>query len=557
MIQPAIYSYSRISSKSQERGTGLAQQQLEDAKLVELSKTYGLPVSTDSFIDLGKSAYHGAHLAEGGALGKIITLINDGAIAPGSMLTIFNLDRLSRAKVNKALETFLRIINSDVMLYVATEDKVLSEHSPNLVPDLIMTLLTFARANDESVMKSRRTIGHALRMIEVHNKGDRSEDGYAFALKSVGSAHAFYLDVSDGVVRPHKYYWPVARLIADMFIAGKSVGEVKAVLDNQFTPPNPETITWQNMILSRFHNNDALTGSRTVNIQGAVHVLDDYYPRLLNDEELTLLKSVRSSRSTHSAPSGKVNLITGMGIARCHSCGGSLGSQSRGNNSMSVYCIRSSKRLTDCKGFSVKCEYVEQALLNLVPDAINAAARPKPVLQDLSLLTAKLSEHDLKLERMAEMAMDAGLPDALVAKMRELQIDRDDLATQIESIQRAAPVDVDAVAAGWLQVDGTLPSIEDSETRTRIKELVKLSLDKIMVQRLDGYSSYRFYFILKNGNTRTIDCIKGELFDMRTDGVPPLEITGMSSGSHARYDKLKAIYKRMIEEENNVIPLKN
>jgi len=57
---------------------------------------------------------------------------------------------------------------------------------------------------------------------------------------------------------------------------------------------------------------------------------------------------------------------------------------------------------------------------------------------------------------------------------------------------------------------------------------------------------------LKNGNVRTVDCIKGKLFDMRTDGVPPLEIIGMSSGSHTRLDKLKANYARMREEEVRV-----
>lgn len=578
MSQPAIYSYSRISSKKQERGTGIVQQKLEDTKLEELSSTYGLPISNEVFSDIGKSAYHGAHLADGGALGQIIALINDGTIAKGSILTIFNLDRISRARSNRALEPFLAIINRGVMIYVATEDKVLSEDSPNLDVDLIFAILSFARANEESRLKAKRTIGNAMTLIKNHEGGARAENGYAFAVKSCGASHAWYIDVTDGTVKPHEYYWPIAKLMASMLTAGKSIGEVKAELDTQFTPPvktakasKTAEATWHTALICRFHSGTALNVDRKLKIQGVEYVLKDYFPRLLSDNELLALKAARAARSTYSPSSGKVNIVTGMGIARCHVCYGSIGVQQiKGKTSRySFYCIRSQKGESPCSGFNVKGEYVERALLQLVPDAIKAAARPKPVLQDLSILDVKLADKDATLAKMADMAMLDGLPDALVTKMRELQVERDDLAAEIEAIRDTKPLDLDLIAEEWSTVSGELPPLEDTEARQLLKALVKESIERITIHKLNGYSHHRFYFELKNGNVRTIDCKQGVLSDMRTDALPVAGIDGMRSGTHmqetdadnkrksdAEIVQLKASFTKMRAKRNRKARLK-
>jgi hypothetical protein len=53
--------------------------------------------------------------------------------------------------------------------------------------ELMYSTLLFSRAHEESATKSKRTYGNALSIIEKYNNGERSVDGYAIAIKSVGT----------------------------------------------------------------------------------------------------------------------------------------------------------------------------------------------------------------------------------------------------------------------------------------------------------------------------------------------------------------------------------
>lgn len=526
-IEPRIYSYSRISTVKQLAGTGLAQQQ-EQSVLAELSAKYGLPVSEEVFSDVGKSAYHGKHLE--GQLGRILALISDGSICAGSILVIYNIDRLSREQVNKAMQLLLTIINQGVKVYTISDDKMYCADDSNLMADLILSLVYMSRANDESKTKSKRTKGHALRMIQDHQDGIRCPDtGYAFAIKSVAAKHIWYIDTSSGVVKPHEYYWPIARLVAEKLIEGHSVQQIKALLDGKYKTPSGKD-NWPVSTITRFHKREALTGNKGLTINDVDYVLKDYYPRLINDGELAQLKAIRKTKSTYHPPTGVINLVTGMNTARCV-CGGPLGAQVRGsNNDVAVFCSHSRKKQNDCTGFSVKAEYIENALLRLVADGINEAdvTSSDTAKSEIAVLTMEIESKQTNLDKMAELALSGSLPEILMAKMITVESEIDALRINLEQLTDAIPAKTDTLINEWQDIIPVLPPLSDTEARTKLKNLVKRSVSKILVERLEGYSRYKFTFELANGAVRSVVCHRGKMALPRSNKEIPYDV-----GSHA------------------------
>ncbi len=153
---PKIYNYARVSSTKQLQGVGLETQQ-QRSVLEELSEKHHLPIDDENFVDQGLSAYHGKH--KEGALGVVLTRIESGEIPAGSILVVFSLDRLSRETVNIAMEQLLRIINQGVRVYTHIDGKLFDAKSEHLTADLIISLITMQRANEESETKSKRTNG--------------------------------------------------------------------------------------------------------------------------------------------------------------------------------------------------------------------------------------------------------------------------------------------------------------------------------------------------------------------------------------------------------------
>src|SRR5687767_2336891 len=104
-----IYSYVRFSSIKQAQGTGQRRQQ--DAAAA-WCRGRGLELVRD-YQDLGISGFKGQNATEG-ALAAFLRGIEAGKVLPGATLLVENLDRLSRQKVNRAVELFLSIINRGV-----------------------------------------------------------------------------------------------------------------------------------------------------------------------------------------------------------------------------------------------------------------------------------------------------------------------------------------------------------------------------------------------------------------------------------------------------------
>ncbi len=106
--------------------------------------------------DAGVSAYRGANLATG-ALGYFKEAVDAGEVPQGSFLLVESLDRISRQDARRAQRTLEDIIDAGVVVVTLTDGREYSQASIDRDPfELMVSLLTFIRANEESATKSRR-----------------------------------------------------------------------------------------------------------------------------------------------------------------------------------------------------------------------------------------------------------------------------------------------------------------------------------------------------------------------------------------------------------------
>jgi len=542
MNQPCIISYSRISTVKQLQGSGLAMQQ-EQAVLANLSDKYNLPINEESFTDVGRSAYHGKHLD--GELGKIFGLIETGAIAEGSILCVYNLDRLSRQGIKKAQAQLLRILDT-VSIYTISDSKMYLYNEDNLA-DLVLALVYASRANEESKTKSARTTNAALRAINSYENDKR--DGFSKAITAVCGSHPFYFDITNGYVKPHSYYFEVAQFIIHELIAGTNIRQLVDKLNATY---KPHLNKWTDYAIRNFHKQDALTGNKTITLNGTTHVLEGYYPRVVSEEVYQRFLHTRNHGTTRTSSSGRVNLITGIGIARCGSCGSAVGA-SHVDGKTRLICISSKQRRNDCKGFYVMAHFLEAATLKLVADGIAQAASPIVENNSMSLIKADIKKKESQLAMLVEKSMQMDLPMVMLTKMNEIESEIKELSKKLIISPITVTPDIEALTNQWSHMSTALPPMEQKDERKKLKELIKKSLTKIVLTKV-AWSHYRFEFHLVNGNYRSVECIEGKLTTPHFSETPSFDIGAHTIPANSSWGKnIRKPVNIVIEEVTDIL----
>jgi DNA invertase Pin-like site-specific DNA recombinase len=141
-----------MSTDAQLKGDSLRRQKAMSQAYVE---EHGLELVQDfSLEDIGVSAFGGQN-AETGALGKFLAAVDAGQIPNGSYLLVESLDRISRETPQRALGTFLRIINSGIVLVTIADGRTYTADTAK-IEDLLYSLIVMSRSHEESATKSDR-----------------------------------------------------------------------------------------------------------------------------------------------------------------------------------------------------------------------------------------------------------------------------------------------------------------------------------------------------------------------------------------------------------------
>ena len=148
------YSYLRFSTPEQSKGDSYRRQ---SEMAIAYAAKNGLDLDQDlTFHDVGVSAYRGQN-ADAGRLAYFVEAVHSGQVPQGSLLLVEQLDRISRLTPLRALDVLRNIVSAGVAVVTMNDGKVYTRESLEALPvDLIVSILTFMRANEESASKASR-----------------------------------------------------------------------------------------------------------------------------------------------------------------------------------------------------------------------------------------------------------------------------------------------------------------------------------------------------------------------------------------------------------------
>jgi len=357
--KPKAYSYLRFSTPEQQRGDSFRRQ--TDAA-VDYARRHDLQLDDSTYADLGVSGFRGKNLTEG-KLGAFLEAVQAGAIARGSFLLVESLDRISRDNVGRALRALQNICDEGIKVVTLMDEKVYDEDSLNDPIGLIMSILMFARANEESATKGRR--------IQASWKNKREKAARGEVLTATCPA---WMEL-DPATRKFKLIPDNAKAIRRVYeLAAKGAGleAIAKTFNREKVPVLGRAEYWHRSYISKILANPAVVGTlvpHTLEYVGGrkrrkpQEALAKYYPAAVPQKLYDAVQALRSnltapSRGRHAnRPLG--NLFAGL--ARCPHCQSGVMVENKGNYRY-LRCDRE-RAGAECPGGRARYDLVEQAFL--------------------------------------------------------------------------------------------------------------------------------------------------------------------------------------------------
>lgn len=347
---PRAYSYIRFSTKRQGRGDSLRRQ-------LERSRRYAAENNLDfqeaTYEDLGISAFDRSNL-EKGALKAFITAAETGNIPRGSFLIVENLDRISRADVMDAMELVTRIVKLGVKVVSLDLRQVLDEDTIKDPMVVIMVMLNFVRANEESATKSDR-------VSKSHAQKRKCQNPFSF-----GQGPGWLRPKADksGWEKIPEKVESVQKVFA--YTANGFGATAIARIANSEGWPVPGTATdWHKTLPNKLVHNRRVLGEFEPQVKSegkrvpTGELWADYYPRII-DETLFNEASAAANRRRHlpkRRDAGYHNIFQGM--LQCGLCGATLArkakSSSRNSVGYALYtCSNRDRGVTKCQNWNAR-----------------------------------------------------------------------------------------------------------------------------------------------------------------------------------------------------------
>jgi DNA invertase Pin-like site-specific DNA recombinase len=463
------FSYLRFSTPEQAAGDSRRRQL---AMAEKYAADHHLKLDRQlSFRDLGVSAFRGKNAKEG-ALRAFLDAIEHNLVPQGSFLLIESLDRLSRNRILAAQTLFLQIIQAGVTIVTLVDQRSYSQEGINQNPlDLIISLVSMMRANEESEMKSRRIRA-------------------AFDIKRAGLAERPWSSRCPGWLRldkPTRKFViveeraDVVRRIFRDVLAGVGHQTIVRQLNEEQVPlfghGNQRGKIWQKATIRHLIYTPTVIG---IHVPFVTEWVDNirrvrpqtpvqgYYPAIIERADWDGVQAKRAAWLAHyhnDVPkTGRANLLAGL--SRCPYCDRSLVLLSNGNPNWRYYMCRRAFNGTGCSDRWIRYAGIEDALTIDIAEIIKSC--PKPAL------TSDARRHRLRYirdrlhilrERRSSMAADysqlslsrrplvaardnvVAEIDALMAERKRLRIDRPKwldvtLAARLDKLQTVATASI-------------------------------------------------------------------------------------------------------------------
>ncbi|MGO8854602.1 MAG: recombinase family protein [Steroidobacteraceae bacterium] len=402
-MQIRCYSYARFSSEKQKHGASL-QRQLEAA--VKYAQSHSLILDPSTYRDLGVSAFRSKNVD--GALGAFIEAVDAKRIPKGSYLLVESLDRLSRDSVDVALKLFLDITGKGIVLVTLMDEQVYSKATINENwTKLIMALAIMARANEESVTKSKRA------KDAIQRRSSRGE----IPTTRLPTWMKFNVDRKSAVLIPQRS--KVVKRIFHEVIEGTGAREIARDLNKQKVPVLFYATEWRQSAISQLLKNPAVYGE----FKGKEGVL----PAVLTKARFLRAQRIIRDRTLYKGGFSRSNPNnTFVGLGRCGHCGRVMRFLPRTDGSFYLRCVGATDNGT-CNGRLfpfVPCEMalvIHLTLMETNQGLTQAIYTEK--YEQAQVIDNEISIVKSKQERLLKIAEISGDVEALGLQLRKLQDD--------------------------------------------------------------------------------------------------------------------------------------
>jgi DNA invertase Pin-like site-specific DNA recombinase len=431
---PKAYSYLRFSTPEQMRGDSFRRQSTaarEYAARHRLDLDEGL-----TFQDLGKSGFRGQNL-ETGRLGDFKEAVEAGLVESGSYLLVESLDRISRQTARKALRVLEDICEAGITVVTLVDGRAYTQTALDSDPmALLMSLLTFMRANEESETKSHR--------LKAAWEAKRSRVGDRPLTSRCPSW--LRLNKAEGEFEVIEHRAEVVRRMFAMTLDGVSPQGIVLAFNSEGIPPfgdSPSSARkapfWRRSYVLKVLHNPAAIGTivphKIEYRDGKKHrvplqPVERYFPPVIDADTFQAVQGVRAAanprRGRHvKAPLGNIF----GGLALCPLCGSTMTrtnkSTRRGSGPYRYLICSKAKAGAGCEYRAVPYDDVEGVFLahwgKLMDEAPSESVEEERIREDLARLEAGRSALEDDLENLLDaLAKAKSQPAPLVARIEEL-----------------------------------------------------------------------------------------------------------------------------------------
>lgn len=402
-MSPKVYSYLRFSSPEQSQGDS-RRRQMDAAKAWAAEHKMDLD---EELHDEGISGFRGANLHADAALGSFLRAVQAGAVAPGSVFIVESLDRLSRQHARKALRVLEDICDGGVDVVTLSDGKRYTADGLDRDPTaLLMSLLIFMRANEESETKALRLrAAWSAKRVRAVEQGQRMTTLAPAWLKAEGEGWTL---VPERVA--------IVRRIFAETLEGRGQHMIAEALTAEEVPTWRRGVVWHRTYVKKLLANPAVIGTaelhETTRKQGGgqtrtkVATVEGYYPPIIDPEtweRVQALAGERTSRLGRPSKAGTRHLLAAL--ARCPICAGTMTRTNKGRDGGKPYlvCVLA-KRKGRCVHRNVPVELVDAAIFADLGTLMETTPSTSTEAEELqSQLTGLEAESDVVTDELQDI----------------------------------------------------------------------------------------------------------------------------------------------------------
>ncbi len=390
------YSYLRFSTPEQLAGDSYRRQ-------TDLAKRYaakhGLTLDEKlTYQDLGVSAYRAANVNTG-RLGDFLEAVQAGQVPAGSVLLVENLDRISRNHAIYAQTIFQNMIVAGLTVVTLLDERVYS--ADILIKDpigLIISILGFMKANEESAVKSSR-----LKEVWSKKRGELST-------KPLTSRAPAWLKLNED--RAFEVVPDRAEIVRKIFAwaeEGWGQHRIALKLNSDGVEPWGKAAHWHRSYVAKILHSSAVVGTFTPHVmqheagrkrRHALEPVEGYFPAVVSPKVFERVQALQGAAPPLKGRQGASvisNILAGM--ATCPLCASTMTRVQKGPRSTPALVCTQAKAGAGCAYKSIRYQFLEDFLVAALPSALEAQEGIElPDELDQGILNAESTVDALKEE---------------------------------------------------------------------------------------------------------------------------------------------------------------